>query len=150
MLQVLEAIYLGKATPSSGGGTSGADTSLSNLTAAGKERVSHLTMPGDNRIDLSLVGPDVLMTAPSDGYIIVAMTDSQDYLHGFVLSSDATSINDFPSRYTFVIGRYGIQAGRFTCPISKGQKFAYLTSNGQSAQWLKFIYARGSEPTQGA
>lgn len=144
-----QAWYVSKIGESGGGGGgTGANTSLSNLTAAGKEMASSMSLPGDTRIDLTLVAPNTLITAPADGYIVLGATNNNQYIHGFVLSADATNIEDYPSRYIASNGMVGAQAPRLTIPIRKGQKFGYLTGDSNNAQWIKFVYTKGSEPQQ--
>lgn len=148
MLQVLEAIYLGKAMPSSGGGggAAGADTSLSNLTAAGKEVVANLSMPSNSFVDISPTQGQ-LYTAVADGYIFVAANstiapqivvytaDTVSIDAGIVIISSYCNISDYS------------QTVRAYCPIQKGQKFVIYFN---SIVYAHFVYAKGSEPTQGA
>ena len=55
-----------------GGGTSGADTSLSNLTAAGKEVAATMSMPSSVKDELSTSGASGSQyTAPADGYFYI-------------------------------------------------------------------------------
>lgn len=121
------------------------DTSLSNLTAAGKEVASSLSFPGDSRISLTVPQPQELITATSDGYMVAGT--SAESMQLFVFPSTATSMDDDAMTNT-VFAASSIQAARGSVCIRKGQKFAYTTSDNSSLSWLRFCPSKGSEPQQ--
>lgn len=124
-----------------GGGGGGADTSLSNLTAAGKEVASSMSFPGDSRISLTVPQPQELITATSDGYMVAGT--SAESMQLFVFPPTATSMDDDAMTNT-VFAASSIQAARGNVCIRKGQKFAYTTSDNSSLSWLRFCPSKGN------
>ena len=134
-----QAWYVGKIGGQSGGG--GADTSLSNLTDAGKEVASSMSFPGDSRISLTVPQPKELITATSDGYMSAGTSAASMQL--FVFPPTATSTDD--DAMTNTVFASSIQAARGSVCIRKGQKFAYTTSDNSPLSWLRFCPSKGSE-----
>lgn len=131
--------------------SSGADTSLSNLTAAGKEVAGNMSMPGETRIDLSVVGPTVLITAIADGYMQFYFNTSLSSGQVHVLRSIDTQLDsNAVSLFNFTTCRTDSRGPRITVPIAKGEKALYETSDNSWVTAIRFVYAKGSEPTQGA
>lgn len=142
MLQVLEAIYLGKATPSAGGGggtSSGANTSLSNLTDAGKIQAAHLAMPSDVYDELTVVSSGTEYTAPSHGYFWGGASNNVFILNTTNNLAQASPSTLRPGEISSFVG------GNAFLPVSKGQKITFYYFGSPNEVALRFIYAVGSE-----
>lgn len=127
-----------------GGGGCGADTSLSNLTAAGKEVAGTMSMPSNSFVDITPTSGQ-LYTAVADGYIFVA-ANSAIAPQIIVYTADTVSIDTG----TVILSSYCnisdySQTVRAYCPIQKGQKFVIHFT---SIAYAHFVYAKGSEPQQ--
>lgn len=130
-----------------GGGGGGADTSLSNLTAAGKEVAATMSMPSDAIEELSNIASNQLITAPADGYFTaIPPAGAGNTVFITVKASTATSVDDdsmLMLRMTETVNN----TPRGFIPIRKGQKLVVNPITATPLA-LRFCYAKGSEPQQ--
>lgn len=127
--------------------SSGADTSLSNLTAAGKEVAATMSMPSDVVEELSNVATNQLITAPADGYFTVIPTfGAGSTVFVTVKASTATSVDD-DSMLMIRMTDTANNGPRCFIPIRKGQKLVVNPATA-SPFTLRFCYAKGSESQQ--
>lgn len=124
-----------------GGGGGGADTSLSNLTAAGKEVAATMSMPSSVKNELSTAGASGSQyTAPADGYFYI-----------ITMPGNSTSLRiTTPNLGTGGYVNNTSYGTRFFLPVSKGDVMKLEDENGNlyRIQKLYFVYAKGSEPQQ--
>lgn len=125
-----------------GGGGGGADTSLSNLTDAGKIVAAKMSMPGSVYDDLTPVS-NQLYTAPADGWVVGASATSGAIFFG----DDGQGLSNNPC-----LSRFGGHAPgaimQGTIPILKGQEFCLIFTDIPLV--FRFVYAKGSESEKGA
>ena len=131
----------------------GANTSLSNLTDAGKIQVAHLAMPGDVYDDLTPVN-DQIYTAPADGYYMVfGISTSSDTGLSLCLAPNNEYVATSPHVFGFTSGSalgynyvYCINA-----PVKAGDKVRLGYTNvsfsfgSYTNMGLRFFYAKGAE-----
>jgi hypothetical protein len=133
---------------------SGADTSLSNLTDAGKIAIAHNASIGE--LYDTLTPASQTYTAPADGYFyVMGVSTTRDGAIAFYRTNNSEAFSSSP-----LVFRYGttnnvsVVAGY--CPCKKGDRIAALIENmqftysGYSNLGMKFFYAVGSESEQGA
>ena len=151
-----QAWYVGKIGPNgSGGSSSGANTSLSNLTDAGKIQAAHLAMPSD-KYDVLTVSVGQWYTAPADGYLgVFGDNDNGTNVYVWVVVYGSDTTTPPPSSAWNVVAScvQGPNNGKVrTClPVAKGQHFSIVNTNAAiSAGGLVvlFTYAQGSESEQ--
>lgn len=120
---------------------SGADTSLSNLTATGKEVAATMSMPSSVKVALSTSGSSGSeYTAPADGYFYIS-----------TLAGNSTTIRmTTPNLGTGGSVSNSNYGDRFFLPVAKGDVMKLEDSNGNLLRIdkLYFVYAKGSEPQQ--
>lgn len=134
-------------------GTSGADTSLSNLTDAGKIKSAHLAMPSNTYTDLTYTAPSQTFLAPADGYFFFNV-DAITYTGVVHLSvyppdaSEADKQNTFAAYYGCCDSRPNANSEvKQTVPVLKGQycTIKCTSTTGTPKFVCRFIYAQGSE-----
>ena len=129
-----------------GGGGGGADTSLSNLTAAGKEVVVNLSMPSSTAENLTFPMTNDIYTAPADGIFQLTIRLSNSYL---VLYDPEDNLG----RRNYLTCSGSDQLISVSYEATKGSKVkvgyvpAYMSSL-TSANNFRFFYKIGSEPQQ--
>ena len=116
----------------------GADTSLSNLTDAGKIVAGHMSMPSDTHDDLTIGVSGDEYTAPADGYFVVGARFDTSH-SGFIrlIKEDLYTVTGF-------IYNDGALAS-IMMPVRKGEKVKYTYAHVDTQEYFKFIYAKGSE-----
>ena len=131
--------YIGNVGPASGeggGSSDGANTSLSNLTDAGKIVAANASMPSDTYEDLTLSASGTEYTAPADGWFALsAYNGGQNYSTRMVCNNVAWSVRTGETGNGFAI----------SCPAAKSQKMKLTYDGFQSVAYFRFIYAQGSE-----
>lgn len=127
-----------------GGGGGGADTSLSNLTDAGKIQVSSLSAPSDTYDDLTLGASGETYTMPADGYLFVWM-DFRGAYSGIQVYNTSTHRGE--ARYSA-----GDVSNALTLAVHKGDVITvkYWYASGYTNQYFRFFYAKGNESEKGA
>ena len=127
-----------------GGGGGGADTSLSNLTNAGKIQIASLSAPSDTYDDLTLGASGSKYTMPADGYLFLWIDFSGSYSGIQVYN---TSTHRGESRYS-----EGTVSNALTFAVHKGEVIGvnYWYASGYTTQYFRFFYAKGSESEKGA
>lgn len=122
-----------------------ADTSLSNLTDAGKTKVAHLAAPSDVYDELTIPSVDGTdITAPADGYLVLRGVVAQ-YHSVLALTNRTTGMIVCSNPSLDSVLDYGV-----TIPCKKGDTIGvgfYLVNFNDSTNpgFLRFIYANGSE-----
>lgn len=119
--------------------SSKADTSLSNLSTAGKALASGLGMPSSRYIDLTLGASGSIYTAPANGYIsiICSQTASAGWIRIWTPNGMSFWLQQNASNYTM----------SSFIPVLKGVNVTIdyenvaIHSNG----YFRFIYAEGAE-----
>ena len=118
--------------------SSKADTSLANLSTAGKELASGLGMPSSRYIDLELGASGSTYTAPANGYVYILgnNTNTNCYLYLINVTKEIRSIS----------WMYATSGNRNTCylPVSKDDVFKVIYYEFNS-DLFRFIYAEGAE-----
>lgn len=127
-----------------GGGGGGADTSLSNLTNAGKIQIASLSAPSDTYDDLTLGASGDTYTMPSDGYICLWMAMTGAYSNIAIINS-ATG----RSQCQYASGSLWLSA---TMAVHKGEELViyYGAAGSATKECFRFYYAKGSESEKGA
>lgn len=136
-------------------GGSGADTSLSNITDAGKIAIAHNAMPSLTYDELTPTSGQTY-TAPADGYFyLLGVTNGADaYIEMYDTSNNEAETSSVRLNISFA--RTFGSTLPFLCPAFKGQKFVLLYQSlvfsytGFTNLGMKFFYAVGSESEQGA
>lgn len=125
-----------------GGGGGGADTSLSNLTDAGKIVAAKMSMPGSLYDELTPVSVQ-LYTAPADGWVVGASAVGGAIFFG----DDGQNISNNPC-----LSRFGGQTAggimQGSIPVEKGKQFCLNFTS--TPLIFRFVYAVGSESEKGA
>ena len=113
-----------------------ANTSLSNISADGKEVIAHQAMPSDRYIDLTLGASGATYTAPAAGYI---------YVQG--LSTNASSALDIAVNNLYAVyqpAAYNSSTVRALVPVSAGAAFSISWIN-VNINTFRFFYNNGSK-----
>lgn len=134
-------------------GGSGADTSLSNITDAGKIVIAHNAMPSLIYDELTPTSGQTY-TAPADGYFyVLGVTNGSDaYIEMYDTSNNEAETDSV--RLNIAFARTWGSTLPFLCPAFKGQKFVLLYQSlvfsytGFTNLGMKFFYAVGSESEQ--
>lgn len=118
-----------------------ADTSLSNLSAAGKDLASGLGMPSNRYIDLTLGASGSTYTAPANGYVcIFAMqTATSGWIHLYTPANKLYVFAQPPNVSGYSMSGF--------IPVLKGKTFVvgYADISLSSSGHFRFIYAEGAE-----
>lgn len=109
-----------------------ADTSLSNLSTAGKDIASGLGMPSNRYIDLTLGASGATYTAPANGWVTIKLSSTGGWTQLRNQSGGALISANSLSPY----------AGMHL-PVKKGDTFQ--VEHPGSADMFRFIYAEGAE-----
>lgn len=133
-------------------GGSGADTSLSNITDAGKIVIAHNASIGELYDTLTPVSQTY--TAPADGYFyIMGVSTNVDGAVSFYTQNNNESFQSSPRVFRYATtNNVSVVAGYYPC--KKGDKVNVLIENiqfsysGYSNLGMKFFYAVGSESEQ--
>lgn len=122
---------------SNGLGYTPADSDLSNLTTAGKAKISNLAMPSSSYIDLTLGASGSTYTAPTDGklYINKSATATDQYI---------AMDNGIYTRILRSVG--SINSVRLDFDLKKGDVVTYTYTVAGTTNTFRFIYAEGSKP----
>lgn len=113
-----------------------ANTSLSNLTPAGKTVCAHMAMPSGTYDNLTLGTTGATYTAPADGYFALASTfDANGYLYMYRSGTP---------RYGTTLGYVASQWVDSFIPVAKGDVIIIQYNGTASVQSFKFIYANGA------
>ena len=115
-----------------------ADTSLSNLSTAGKDLASGLGMPSNRYIDLTLGATSATYTAPANGFITLYYNTNADFsychLYNGLIYYGTTAIYN----HNGLAGLYqGIE-------VRGGSQFT-IDYSGLEILIFRFIYAEGAE-----
>ena len=119
--------------------SSKADTSLSNLSAAGKDLASGLGMPSNRYIDLTLGASGTTYTAPANGWLVLnklAQGDGQEIR----LINNSNSLRGYaisPTNNNVALSAM--------VPCLKGDGIYIYYSASGNVEDFKFIYAEGAE-----
>ena len=125
-----------------GGGGGGADTSLSNLTAAGKEVAGAMSLPGSVIEELTVPPADTMITAPANGYFTFSRRAEKSG-NSVELSNQTSGV------FSRMFGTHTNALGRVFVPCMKNDSiFVRYDGNNTNNQTLTFTYAKGSEPQQ--
>lgn len=113
-----------------------ADTSLANLSTAGKSLASGLGMPSDRYINLTLGASGSVYTAPANGYVFFSK-----------VSNAAGEWIQFaiPLVYYNQIVSSGIHPMNFVHPVFKNTSFKINYNATGSTEQFRFIYAEGNK-----
>ena len=116
-----------------------ADTSLSNLSAAGKALASGLGMPSDGYINLKLGAADSIYTAPANGWLVLNATanNSSNFIQLKNLTSRITS-SDYGTTNTTPLTTFLPVKTTDVINIT----YASISTTGVI---FRFIYAKGAE-----
>lgn len=117
-----------------------ADADLSNLTTAGKAKVSHLAMPSSSSVNVTLGATGSTYTAPADGYYSIqkASGASNEYLNLI----NATIDNFKSTTWSSAAGQYWA----LTLPVKKNDVLWITYTFSGVTDYFKFFYAEGSKP----
>lgn len=134
-------------------GGSGADTSLSNITDAGKIVIAHNAMPSLTYDELTPTSGQTY-TAPADGYFyVLGMSNSSNaYIEMYDTSNNEEENTSV--RLNIAFTRLSPSTLPFLCPVFKGQKLVLLYNHisfsytGFTNLGMKFFYAVGSTSEQ--
>lgn len=110
--------------------------SIMTKSPTNNEYMSHMAMPSNKYIDLTLGASGSVYTAPEDGYIYGGIGTTIQ--HGWMTMDAKLSAVS-----------YGVEIGNFVrtwLPVKKGEEIRIQYGSGQNGT-LKFIYAVGSSPT---
>ena len=119
--------------------SSKADTSLSNLTTAGKEFASGLGMPSDGYINLKLGAADSMYIAPANGWLVLNATanNSSNFIQLKNVTSRITS-SDYGTTNTTPLTTF--------LPVKTTDliniTYASISTTGVI---FRFVYAKGAE-----
>ena len=115
--------------------SSKADTSLANLSTAGKELASGLGMPSSRYIDLELGASGSTYTAPANGWVFFSKA-----------STAAGQWIQIVARQSYhQIVAVTVNPMNFLYPVIKNETFKiYYTADGITEKF-RFIYAEGAE-----
>ena len=117
-----------------------ASVGLDNLTAAGKESISHLSMPSDSFVELTLGASGTVYTAHSDGYVV---------FNGYATAPQGVvSLLYHPTGLNTLCtaGNNGNPYLRVYLPVSKGAQFRaeyYSINTDGNGFMFRFYYAKG-------
>nr|DAQ09824.1 MAG TPA: hypothetical protein [Caudoviricetes sp.] len=114
------------------------------ISGATNEYIAHMAMPSDKSIDLTLGASGTIYTAPADGWFTAAVS-------GITLLECAGNAPNTSSPF------YGCNTStttpdenlylRLSLPVSKGQTIFINYTGTAITKLLKFVYAKGAEPT---
>lgn len=135
-----QAWYIGKVGESDGGGGTGADTSLSNLTDAGKSIITQASAGSTSHDDLTLAASGTEYTAPSNGYFVIDCPTTGTQCNVWAGGVDGEWFD----------GIYAYGGGvQYTTPLCiKGHKYKIWyasTLNTSSLVLFRFVYAEGTK-----
>ena len=116
-----------------------ADTSLSNLTNAGKIVGAGLGLPSSTYEDLTLGATGTAYTAPANGWFALR-ADGNASTTGGIMSNIANGLGD-----SFTTGSSGSAWLFLSCPALKGQQILIDYSSLTTIYWFRFVYAEGSK-----
>lgn len=127
-----------------GGGGGGADTSLSNLTNAGKIQIASLSAPSDTYDDLTLGVSGATYTMPADGFLTLWMSMLGAYSNMAILNASTGR-----SQFQYAAGTIDLA---ITMDVHKGEVMTvyYGAASGANKNYFRFFYAKGSESEKGA
>ena len=118
--------------------TSKANVCLDNLTAAGKESISHLSMPSDSFVELTLGASGTVYTAVADGVFFVGKNAAGANQH---IYADVYKGNTF--LYTCNMLSHSTEALNVLIPVSKGSSVIIRHNLSGTTNVFRFIYANG-------
>ena len=130
--------------------SAGADTSLSNLTDAGKIQAAHLAMPSNVYDELTVPASGTILTAPADGVYFLAGRSTGAGLQYIFLGTGTNSL-DSARKAQWQLPYQSDVDEEIEFPVYEGQEicieYAGFTFTGlpYSAAGLKFFYAVGAE-----
>ena len=115
-----------------------ASVGLDNLTAAGKESISHLSMPSDSFVELTLGASGTVYTAVADGFFFVGKNAAGANQH---IYADVYKGNTF--LYTCNMLSHSTEALNVLIPVSKGSSVIIRHNLSGTTNVFRFIYANG-------
>lgn len=130
--------------------SAGANTSLSNLTDAGKIQAAHLSMPSNVYDELTVPASGTILTAPADGVFFLAGRSTGAGSQYMFLGTGTNSLNSVRKVQWQVPYQEDIDAG-IEFPVYEGQEICIeysdfnFTGLPYAAAGLKFFYAVGAE-----
>ena len=115
-----------------------ASVGLDNLTAAGKESISHLSMPSDSFVELTLGASGTVYTAVADGVFFVGKNaaGANQYIY-----ADVYKGNTF--LYTCNMLSHSTESLNLLIPVSKGSSVIIRHNLSGTTNVFRFIYANG-------
>lgn len=127
-----------------GGGGGGADTSLSNITNAGKIQIAALSAPSDTYDDLTLGVSGATYTMPADGFLTLWMSMLGAYSNMAILNASTGR-----SQFQYAAGTIDLA---ITMEVHKGEVMTvyYGAASGANKNYFRFFYAKGNESEKGA
>ncbi len=136
------------------GGGSGADTSLSNITADGKKVITSMAAPSAAYDELSWTTDDQIFTAPADGWVIlfgITVSRGEPLIY---LCNNGETYTDSPRVASQAAGADVVVLVQM--PVKSGDRFACrgitnLKPNGSYGYYnlgLKFFYLEGNKSEQ--
>lgn len=116
------------------------NSSLSNLSAAGRSYLSGLGMPSNRYIDLTLGASGSTYTAPANGYFSIYV-DKGDSTQAIVRFENRNIIHQDTRGY-------GLTANSplySYIPVCKGQSVRCIYTYNGTFHWFRFVYAQGEQ-----
>lgn len=115
-----------------------ADTSLNNLTAAGKKNLANLAMTGEKYINIALTsGKSTTYTAPEAGYVVLVGTTSVTGA-GFNITCQTSKVG--VKIDTYATGR----TTRVFCPVEAKENVT-VQAEFSALEYCRFVYAKGGK-----
>lgn len=115
--------------------TQKANIDMDNLSVIGKNTISHMSMPSDTFVELTLGASGATYTAPADGWFMSRQQYDSGYYQVDVVGKSIVETNTSNTQMTFMV------------PVRKGQSLGYIYSNLVTTGfgYFGFLYANGAQ-----